>query len=189
VLKVKLATAVAVFGIVVFAVSAVAYAVGTSDGNTNAKIVLHYTGGAIANTHAVPNSSAFTAWCGGECAASVMQPVYDPETGDLRGNFVFAPGGSVCFGEFIWFALSEGSVYTDSGSNGTCGAPIDLSLKAPTHITNAVDLAGGGDGTIVGGTGKYSKWSGTYTDRVFVEFSVSGGANYYDQMFFAISKG
>jgi hypothetical protein len=30
---------------------------------------------------------------------------------------------------------------------------------------------------------------GTYTDRVFVEFSFTGGANYYDQLFFAISKG
>jgi hypothetical protein len=125
-----------------------------------------------------------------------MQPVYDPATGDLRGtiyvwtkDFAFAPdGNSLCFGEFIWFALAEGSVYTHSGSNGTCGAFIDPSLKAPTHISGAAEIAGGGDGTIVGGTGKYSKWTGTYTDRVFVEFSLTGGANYYDQMFFAISK-
>jgi hypothetical protein len=49
-------------------------------------------------------------------------------------------------------------------------------------------IAGGGDGTIVGGTGRFSKWTGTYTDRVFVEFSFTGGANYYDQLFFSISK-
>ena len=119
--------------------------------------------------------------------------------GKLRGtiyvwtkNFAYAPDGkSLCFGEFIWFALKEGNIYTHSGSNGTCGAFIDPSLKAPTHLTGPGQvIAGGGDGTIVGGTGKFSSWkTGTYTDRVFVEFSFSGAANYYDQLFFSLSKG
>jgi len=196
--KVKLAAAMAVLSLVVFAGAAVAQALVGADGNTSAKIVLHYTGVAVANTQAPPSTSAFTAWCGTTCVSSVMQPVYDPATGELRGkiyvwtkDFVFAPDGkSLCFGEFIWFALSEGSVYTHSGSNGTCGAFIDPSLKAPTHISGPGQvIGGGGDGTIVGGTGKFAKWNGTYTDRVFVEFSFTGAANYYDQMFFAISKG
>ena len=50
--------------------------------------------------------------------------------------------------------------------------------KPPTHIVGAGQVVGGGDGTIVGGTGKYAKWTGTYTDRVFVELNFSGGANY-----------
>jgi hypothetical protein len=37
-------------------------------------------------------------------------------------------------------------------------------------------IAGGGDGAVVGGTAKYSKWAGgTYTDRLFAEISFSGG--------------
>ncbi len=195
-MKVKLAAVVSVLSLVGFGAAAVAHALGDADGNTSAKIMLHYTGDAIANTHAAPSTPTFTAWCGTACAPSVMQPVYDPATGNLRGtiyvwtkNFVFsADGNSLCFGEFIWFALSEGSLYTHSGSNGTCGAFIDPSLKAPSHISGALEIAGGGDGTIVGGTGRFGKWTGTYTDRVFVEFSLTGGANYYDQMFFAISK-
>jgi hypothetical protein len=194
--KVRLVAVVSALSLIAVVSAAVAYALGTSDGNTNAKIVLHYTGGAIANTHATPNTPTFDTWCGGACAPSVAQPVYNPETGDLRGtiyvwtkNFAYASdGNSLCFGEYIWYALSEGNVYADSGGNGTCGAFIDPSLKAPTHISNAKVIAGGGDGTIVGGTGKYAKWTGTYTDRVFVEFSLVGGSNYYDQLFFAISK-
>jgi hypothetical protein len=195
--KIKLAAGIAALSLVVFAGAAVAHALVAADENTSAKIVLHFTGHAVANTNAPPSTSTFGEWCGTDCVPSVMQPVYDPATGELRGkiyvwtkDFVFAPdGNSLCFGEFIWFALSEGSLYTHSGSNGTCGAFIHPSLKAPTHISGALEIAGGGDGVIVGGTGKFGKWTGTYTDRVFVEFSVTGGANYYDQLFFAISKG
>lgn len=196
-MKIKLAAAIAVLSLVVFAGAAVAHGLVGADGNTSAKIVLHFTGDAVVNTQAAPSTSTFTAWCGTACVPSVMQPVYDPATGELRGtiyvwtkDFVFAPDGkSLCFGEFIWFRLSEGSLYTHSGSNGTCGAFIDPSLKAATHISGPAQvIGGGGDGTIVGGTGKFGKWTGTYTDRVFVEFSFTGGANYYDQLFFAISK-
>ena len=197
-MKVKLVAAIAVLSLVVFGGAAVAQAVSGRDGNTSPKIVLHYTGPAISNTQSPPNTPAFAAWCGTSCAASVMQPVYDPATGELRGkiyvwtkDFVFASDGkSLCFGEFIWFELSEGSVYTHSGTNGTCGAFIDPSLKAAANIPGPAQvIGGGGDGVIVGGTGKFGKWTGTYTDRVFVEFSFTGGANYYDQMFFALSKG
>ena len=54
-----------------------------------------------------------------------------------------------------------------------------------------VVIAGGGDGAIVGGTGRYKKWTGTYTDRVFVGFGAPesgvGGIIYYDQLWFSIS--
>jgi hypothetical protein len=86
----------------------------------------------------------------------------------------------------VWFALNDGDIYTNSGSNGTCGGAIDGSLKQPTHITGpGAVIAGGGDGTIVGGTGKFAKWTGTYTDRVFVEL---GSSNYYDQLFWSINR-
>jgi hypothetical protein len=198
--KVKLTVAATVLAIVVFAGSVAAASESSGDDGAN-EVVLIYDGAAVTNTHAAPDTPTFASWCGvdGPCVPSVMQPVYDPANGRLRGtiyvwtkNFVYsADGKSLCFGEFIWFALAEGDLYTHSGSDGTCGAFIDPSLKAPTHITGIGQvIAGGGDGTIVGGTGRFSTWAGgTYTDRVFVEFDFTGGANYYDQLFFAISKG
>lgn len=161
-------------------------------------VVLVYKGPAITNTHAAPETEAFTAWCNSACTPSVALPVYDVENGVQRGTvyvwttpFAYsADGNSLCFGEFIWYALNDGNIYTSSGHNGTCGAFIDRSLKAPTHLTGfGKETAGGGDGTIVpGGTGRYKGWTGTYTDRTFVELSFSGGTNYYDQLFFSISR-
>jgi hypothetical protein len=196
--KLRLIAAVTVLSLVVFAGAAVANG-GSDDEPEN--VVLIFNGAAVTNTHAPPNTPTYAAWCSvdGPCSPSVMQPVYDAATGKLRGtiyvwtkNFVNGAGGSsLCFGEFIWFALTEGNVYTHSGSNGTCGGFIDPALKAPTHLAGAGQVvAGGGDGTIVGGTGKFSNWTnGTYTDRVFVEISFTAGvANYYDQLFFSLSK-
>lgn len=176
------------------------YFVASTDGApTTDKTVLVYNGPSIANTQAPPNTPAFTSWCSldGPCSPSVTMPAIDASTGELRGqiyvwtkNFVSsADGNTICFGEFIWFRLSEGSVYVHSGSNGTCGGFMDPAIKAPTHITGPGQVVGGGgDGTIVGGTGKYAKWTGTFTDRVFVELSFSGGANYYDQLFWSITR-
>lgn len=154
-------------------------------------IVLIYNGPAIPNLQSVPNIPAFTAWCGGACGPTVELPMYDAVTGQLKGHIAVwdtaytQVAGSLCFSEFIVFNLAEGSIYTHSPvPNGTCGAFIDPSLKAATHVPGVV-VAGGGDGVIVGGTGKYKNWTGTYTDRVFVEFSASG--NYYDQLFFSIT--
>ena len=166
---------------------------------TTEDTVLIYNGPAITNTQAAPDTAAFSSWCSldGPCAPSVQLPMFDASTGERRGqiyvwtkNFVSSvDGNTICFGEFIWFELQEGSVYVHSGSNGTCGGFMDPSLKPPTHLDGAGQVVGGGgDGTIVGGTGKYAKWTGTYTDRVFVELSFSGGANYYDQLFFSIHR-
>jgi hypothetical protein len=75
-------------------------------------------------------------------APSVALPQYDAATGVLKGtiyvwtkNFTSGAGGSVCFGEFVWYVTNGGDLYMDSGSNGTCGGgAIDPSLKQPTHV-------------------------------------------------------
>jgi hypothetical protein len=195
-MKVRLICAVAVLALLaVLAGSWVGHSNGANNVDQNVELV--YNGPSIANTHAAPTTPDFTSWCSlnGPCFPSVMLPVSDATTGQPRGtiyvwtkNFVSsADGKSICFGEFIWYALNEGDIYTSSGSNGTCGGNIDPALKAPTHIAGpGVVIAGGGDGTIVGGgTGRFSKWTGTYTDRVFVE--IGGGGNYYDQLWFSLN--
>ena len=169
-------------------------AIGSSS-SKRPNIVLIYNGPAIANTHSEPSTAEFTAWCNASCAPSVALPQYDPATGQLRGtiyvwtkNFTFGAGGSVCFGEFVWYATNGGDLYMDSGSGGTCGGgPIDPSLKQPTHVpTPGAVLAGGGDGTIVGGTGRFANYAGSYTDRGFFEQG-AGGSLYYDQLFWSIN--
>jgi hypothetical protein len=168
--------------------------IGTGSSN-RPNIVLIYNGPAIPNTHSQPSTAAFAAWCSPTCAPSVALPQFDPATGQLQGtiyvwtkDFTAGAGGSVCFGEFVWYVTHGGDIYMDSGSNGTCGGgPIDPSLKAPTHVpTPGAVLAGGGDGTIVDGTGRFANYTGTYTDRGFFEEG-AGGSLYYDQLFWSIN--
>ena len=173
-------------------------------------IDLVYNGPAVANTRAAPaNVQAYTDWCaanvaadpGTVCVPTVQQPVYDMATGQKKGHvyiwgaFPFHSGptftGSICFSEFMVFALEQGDLHVHSGPNGTCGAGIDPALKAPKPGADYI-IAGGGDGVIAGGTGKYKNWTGTFTDRVFVGFSFNpavgvGGIVYYDQLLFSIS--
>lgn len=168
-------------------------------GATN-DIQLLYHGLAAPNGAAAPGTQAFTTWCGGVCFPTTHQAVQDPRTGQTKGaiavwgkNFQFGAGGSLCFSEFIVFSLEQGEIHVASGDKGTCGAPIDPALKPPLHQDKGafVVIGGGGDGAIVGGTGKYKHWTGTYTDRVFVGFGAPtsgvGGIVYYDQLWFSIS--
>lgn len=154
----------------------------------------------VANLKVQPATSAFDAWCSGRCFPTTQFPVYDPGNGQPKGtayvwgrDFAFGAGGSLCFSEFIVFALAQGELHIASGVNGTCGAPIDPALKAPKYpeLGATVVLAGGGDGVIAGGTGKYTNWAGTFSDRVFVGFGAPtagvGGIVYYDQLWFSIS--
>jgi hypothetical protein len=163
-------------------------------------IQLLFSGLAVPNAATPPSTQAFATWCDGACFPTTHQSVYDPATGQLKGaiyvwgkNFQYATGGSLCFSEFIVFAIDEGQVHVASGERGTCGAPIDPALKPPMYQDQGalVVIAGGGDGNIVGGTGKYKNWTGTYTDRVFVGFGAPqsgvGGIVYYDQLWFSIS--
>jgi hypothetical protein len=153
-----------------------------------------------ANARAQPMTSAFEVWCSGRCFPTTQFPVYEPGNGQPKGtahvwgrDFAFGAGGSLCFSEFIVFALAQGELHIASGVNGTCGAPIDPVLKAPLYpeLGAVVVIAGGGDGVIAGGTGKYSSWTGTFSDRVFVGFGAPtsgvGGIVYYDQLWFSIS--
>lgn len=155
---------------------------------------------AVPNGTAPPATAAFTAWCDGVCFPTVDQVATDPRNGQPQGsvrvwgkNFEYGAGGSLCFSEFIVFALAQGEIHVSSGDRGTCGAPIESSLKPPKYAEQGalVVIAGGGDGNIVGGTGKYKNWTGTFTDRVFVGFGAPesgvGGIVYYDQLWFSIS--
>src|SRR4051794_15143946 len=99
----RLASVVAVAA--VFAVLAVAAGIVVQSGNSAAKgdnVVLLYNGFSVANTHAVPQTAAFAAWCNSECFPSVMLPVSEAVNGVLRGtiyvwvkNFV-ASGNTTC---------------------------------------------------------------------------------------------
>lgn len=155
-----------------------------------------------ANTATPPATSAFVSWCSGgaqPCFPTTQFPVYDPRTGRAKGmayvwgrDFAFGAGGALCFSEFIVFSLAQGQLHIVSGVNGTCGAPMDPVLKPPKPIPGAdFVIAGGGDGTIAGGTGKYANWAGTFSDRVFVGFSATGagvgGIVYYDQLWFTVN--
>ena len=180
------------------AAAAVAALAGPANATNNIQLLVH--GLASPNTAAPPGTAAFAAWCSGICFPTTNQIVRDPGNGQPKGsiqvwgkNFQFGANGSLCFSEFIVFALDQGDVHVASGERGTCGAPIDPALKPPLYpeLGATVVIAGGGDGTIVGGTGKFKKWSGTYTDRVFVGFGAPtsgvGGIVYYDQLWFSIS--
>jgi hypothetical protein len=171
---------------------------GMADAADNVQLL--YSGIAVANSKSPPATATFANWCGGICFPTVHQSVQDPSTGQPKGTisvwgkgFEFGTGGSLCFSEFIVFGLDQGEIHVASGVRGTCGAPIDPALKPPLHqdLGALVVIAGGGDGSIVGGTGKYMSWSGTYTDRVFVGFGAPtsgvGGIVYYDQLWFSIS--
>lgn len=61
---------------------------------------------------------------------------------------------------------------------------MDSTLVPPMNVQVAEELAGGGDGNIVGGTGKYAGITGTFNDRVFVEFLNRSNIVYYDALFF-----
>jgi hypothetical protein len=153
-----------------------------------------------ANAKAQPATPAFVDWCSGRCFPTTQFPVFEPGNSQPKGaayvwgrDFAFGAGGSLCFSEFIVFALAQGELHIVSGVNGTCGAPIDPALKAPKYpeLGATVVIAGGGDGVIAGGTGKYTSWTGTFSDRVFVGFGAPtsgvGGIVYYDQLWFGIS--
>jgi hypothetical protein len=178
--------------------AAAAAVCGTAAATNNIQLVTN--GLAVPNNAAPPATAAFAAWCAGVCFPTTHQPAYDPATGQPKGSFVvwgknfeFGTGGSLCFSEFIVFNLEQGELHVASGDRGTCGAPIDAALKPPMHADKGalVVIGGGGDGSIVGGTGRFQNWSGTYTDRVFVGFGAPssgvGGIIYYDQLWFSIS--
>lgn len=162
---------------------------------------LLFSGIPAANGTPPPTSQIFKDWCGEVCFPTTRFPVHDPMTGQFRGHaavwgrsFQFGAGGSLCFSEYIAFTLLDGEVHIRSGPAGTCGAPMDPALKPPRHadLGATVVIAGGGDGQIVAGTGRYETWTGTFSDRVFVGFGPPsagvGGIVYYDQLWFILTR-
>jgi hypothetical protein len=171
-------------------------------------INLIYSGAAVANSVLPPTHlPTYDAWCSASgatfCVPTVQQTMFDMSTGQAKGTiYVYAAfpfnGGaaimsSFCFSEFFVVALAEGDLHAHTGPNGTCGATMDSGIKPPDEDFPLADMviAGGGDGVIVGGTGKYARWTGTFTDRVFVGFSSAGagvsGIVYYDSLMFSFT--
>jgi len=180
----------------IFVLAAVSPGIASAGQSVN----LVFDGLPSANVSTPPATQTFADWCSGSCFPTTQFPVYDVTTGTKRGtayvwgkSFAFGTGGSLCFSEFIAFSLSEGDLQVVSGINGTCGAPIDPALKPPLHadLGALVVIAGGGDGVIAGGTGRFKGWTGSYTDRVFVGFGAPtsgvGGIIYYDQLWFRVT--
>lgn len=184
----------------------VATATSAAGDTAGKKFSLVFSGVAVPNIKPAPNIQAFADWCNaatGACYPTVQQPVFDTTTGKkmgmvyVWGAFPFNAGtifpGAICFSEFMVFELSGGELYAHSAPNGTCGAFMDPVLKPPkyTDLGATAVIAGGGDGVIRGGTGRFQKWTGTFTDRVFVGFGAPtsgvGGIIYYDQLLFVIS--
>ena len=167
-----------------------------------------FSGVVAANSRPAPTSAAFNNWCAASgaavCLPTTQFPVFDTQSGKQKGMayiwgaFPFNGGtgnfaGSICFSEFMVFVLDEGEIYLNTAKNGTCGAFMDPTLKPPLYqnLGATAVIAGGGDGVIVGGTGKYKHWKGSFTDRVFVGFGAPtsgvGGIVYYDQLIFGIT--
>lgn len=169
---------------------------------------LVYSGVVAANSRPAPSTPEFNQWCAASgapvCAPTTQFPVFDTHNGQQKGMayiwgaFPFNAGsgayaGSICFSEFMVFVLDDGEIHLSTARNATCGAFIDPALKPPLYASLGATavIAGGGDGVIASGTGRYKKWRGTFTDRVFVGFGPAtvgvGGIVYYDQLIFGIT--
>ena len=92
------------------------------------------------------------------------------------------------------FVLDGGGIAGNTGPNGTCAAFMDPATKPPlaAYPIATVVVAGGGDGVMSTGTGRYKNWTGTFTERLFMGFGPPtagvGGIVYYDQWLFRISR-
>jgi hypothetical protein len=135
-------------------------------------------------------------WCNeNPCSPTVQLILTDAKTGVPKGTLyawgvlppVFSSDGTTfCFQEFVIWDFRPGQVYTATRPNGgACGATLSDELVEPKSGVSVI--AGGGEGDIVGGTGAFSNWSGTYVTRVFVETDANGNFSYYDYLFAKLS--
>lgn len=158
-------------------------------------IELYYSGPAAANAESGPDTQVFNDWCAGGCFPTTQFSLVDPVSGKNAGSAnvwgkdttFSADGQTLCFTEFIVYHLKKGDIYTLGGFQKTCGTYMDRALVIPKSSTDpgVQVLAGGGEGSIVGGTGKYKNITGTYNDRTFVEIlRAQFGIKYYDALFF-----
>jgi hypothetical protein len=139
-----------------------------------------------------PLPSFFEDWCtdsedGLDCVPTVMLEVTDVKKTKHLG-YIYAwgkdfkeSGSTLQFKEFILYDLKGGQLYTlsqDGGHPG--GAFTDPSLIPPKE--GEVVLAGGAEGIVVGGTGKYKNAGGGYSTRLKVE-AEGPYFIYYDELY------
>jgi hypothetical protein len=151
-------------------------------------------GFAAPNTYSGPLPDFFEAWCadaddGNRCIPTVTLDVFDPKKAQRLGaiyawgkEFRSTGSGTLRFKEFVLYELEGGQLYTlsqDGGHPG--GAFADPSLVIPKY--GDVVLLGGGEGAVVGGTGKYSTAQGRYSTRLKLE-TIGGLFAYYDELYF-----
>lgn len=164
---------------------------GTNEGSKD-NIELYFNGAPQPNPGtSPPDIKAFKDWCGTTCFPTTVFPVQNPVTAENVGNarvwgkdMLFSSDGeTLCFTEFLEYKLKQGTIYTLGRKSGTCGTYMDTALVPPMNVAGAEELAGGGDGAIIGGTGIYAGITGTFNDRVFVEFLNRSSIVYYDALF------
>jgi hypothetical protein len=169
--------------------------VGTSAFAAN-DIVLLSNGGGDVNAYSGELPEELLEWCDGQqapCYPTVQLTLEDARTGVPKGilyawggDTVFGIDGSFCFQEFVLWDLKPGKIYTQTlPEGGACGNTVEA-VEATGDPANGV-IAGGGKGEVVGGTGAFANWSGTYVTRVFVETDSDGNFVYYDYLFAKLS--
>jgi hypothetical protein len=158
-------------------------------------IVLLSNGGGSENNYDGPFPEALDEFCEAQvaCYPTVQLTLEDARTGVPKGTLyawggdtVTGSDGSFCFQEFVLWDLKPGEIYTKTlAAGGACGNTV-AAVEATGDPGNGV-IAGGGKGEIVGGTGAFAHWSGTYVTRVFVETDIDGKFVYYDYLFAKLS--
>jgi hypothetical protein len=139
----------------------------------------------------------FHDWCNNgdavpECVPTVKLEVVDSKRGERLGVIYAwgqdfsgsADGVTLTFREFILYDLDGGEIFTISAAPGhPGGAFADPTLIPPKH--GDVVLAGGAEGVVVQGTGKYAGAGGAYSTRLKVELDYATGFFvYYDELYF-----
>jgi hypothetical protein len=151
--------------------------------------VIYFDGIPQVNTNTAADNTDIVLqnWCNNSCYPTTKFRAVDLKTGipvDVRvwaKDYITGSDGiTTCFTEFIEYTFAlptiilgkSNTIYTSGNPHATCGAPMDAKIVPPKNPNATVILAGGGQGNIIAGNGLFlNNISGTYNDRVFVEYN------------------